>query len=234
MSGPWWLLLGLLAGAPPSPAALLPCTPGLAVTYRVEEGGRDTGVRITDLVRGPREKDGLCVLDRETLRPGRPEPNQRERDAFARELLPDRVLNAGWLSTLMAFRPPLLVAPLEVGRTWRFNRVEYRVAAVEPRCAVPAGSFGRCVRVEERALDESGHQANVLYAEGVGPVRVERGARVQLAERVITETGGVGSGRGAPAEPKQGGAEERSGGGPRGEAARSRPSGAAGTPPPAR
>jgi hypothetical protein len=172
--------LALLAAAPPDPRALFPCTPGLAVTYALERSGQDTGARRTETVKGPGRAPRTCLLERRDSGPGRAE----QVDAWLLEHLPDRVANAGWAATPTAFRPPLLKAPLEVGRSWTFESQLWRVEAVGERVVVPAGTFDGCVVVEERSLEGAEHRARVVYAPGVGPVLVETRTWRRVAVRV--------------------------------------------------
>jgi hypothetical protein len=139
------MLLLLIAAAP---IDFLPCTAGLEVEY---QGG--VVDRVVEL------KDRHCKIERTTAR--------GEKDAYLREILSDRVLSAGYASTPLAQRPPLLVGPIEVGTRWQFNRVRYRIAEVGP-CTVGELTFDRCVTVEMRGDDGSKNVSR--YAQGVGLV----------------------------------------------------------------
>lgn len=156
--------------AAPTPDRLLPCTPGLAITYAYYDAtGQDRGVRVIERVRGPGRVKGTCVIDQET----RHGDGRTQKDAFVREHLADRILYAGWLQTMTAFRPPLLVRPIEVGHRWVFNRTEFRVAEVGTTFDVPAGTFDGCVRVTESSMPAGAHSAWTVYAPGVGVVASE-------------------------------------------------------------
>lgn len=173
------LALGLLAGAPPSVGALWPCTPGLRLRYRVTKAGEDTGLRITDTVRGPLGRR-LCVVDRRTEAPGR----AAVEDAFVLERHEDQILYAGPEGSLTAFRPPVIRAPLEPGAAWIFNEVRYIVQAVDTKVETPAGAFEGCVRIRERSRVVGAHRGEVVYAPGIGPIVKVSGAARTVLERV--------------------------------------------------
>ncbi|MCA9553073.1 MAG: hypothetical protein KC933_23755 [Myxococcales bacterium] len=167
------VLWALLLAAPPAVGDLWPCTPDLAITYRVERDGKDSGVRITETVKGQGAM-GLCRVEQVTLHPG----GKTETESFVYEHLPDRVAYAGYADAPTAFRPPLLKAPLEAGKQWTFHKVVYRVEAAGETIKTPAGTFPGCVRVSEAALAPGGRRAEATYAPGVGPVlRVTPGQR---------------------------------------------------------
>lgn len=175
----WALLLSLVVGAPPI-ADLWPCTPGHGITYRVERGGQDTQIRITETVRGPKA-GGLCVLDRVVHRPN----GSKTKEAFLLEVLPDRILYAGFLETPTAFRPPLVKAPLHRRSAWTFHRVRYVVQEVGTTFDTPAGTFANCVRVSEADMKGDEHHGYTVYAPKVGPiVKVTKGTKM-VAERVF-------------------------------------------------
>lgn len=73
----------------------------------------------------------------------------------------------------------LLCAPLEAGRTWTSVvgpsvTEHYEIAGVAETVDVPAGSFKGCVRVRSRIRGgDVGQVAELTYAPGVGPVRLE-------------------------------------------------------------
>ncbi len=170
------IALLLLAQAP---ADFFPCTPGLAIEYRLADAeGKVTGSRV-DTVRGPGKQPNTCVYDR-LERQG----DREDKDAWVLERLSDRVLNAGWLSMMTAFRPPLLMAPLEQGRRWHFDRVDYRVMEAGSRRTIGGQTFGPCVRVHERATDDSGHHGESTYCAGLGLVEYIGPKRHQVAIRV--------------------------------------------------
>lgn len=167
--------------ADPSPdvplaAHYLPCTPGVEIEYRFSQKADRT---VTDRVRG--REGPLCLIDRVTSDAS----SRPHADVLARELLPDRVVDAGWLSHLTAFRPPLLVEPIADGHRWRFNRSEYEIIEVDARVEVPAGVFSPCVRVRQRARDAAGFEAEAVYAEGVGLILSRRGGARMEAVRVV-------------------------------------------------
>lgn len=147
-----WPLLLILAV--PSPGDYLPCTPGLEIEYRSKE------VKVVDRVIGF-EKKRLCKIERRTIRSG----GRTEKDAYLREILPDRVLAAGFAGAPVALRPPLLVAPLEVGTKWHFKGSDYRITEVA-RCEV-AGRSAACVTVTQSGPSPTSR----TYARGIGLVR---------------------------------------------------------------
>ena len=73
----------------------------------------------------------------------------------------------------------LLCAPIEVGRTWTSVvgpsvTERYEIAGVEEMVTVPAGTFRGCVRVRSQVRAAGVEQvAELTYAPGVGPVRLE-------------------------------------------------------------
>ena len=77
------------------------------------------------------------------------------------------LLSAGYAGTPLAQRPPLLVAPVEVGKRWQFNRARYRITEVGP-CSTGELSFDRCVTIEISGDDGSKNMSR--YAQGVGLV----------------------------------------------------------------
>ena len=180
------MFVSILAVLPP--VKYLPCTPGLELRYRIEQDGKDTRSRITDRIRGLREVNararhpgfeqttGLCIIDRKTEFGDDPPRD----DAYALEVLSDRVSSAGWVSQLVALRTPLLKAPLESGARWRFGAVEFRIVANRETMEVPAGRFEQVLIVEERAMDGAPYRARTAYAPGIGMIRREEGGRVRL------------------------------------------------------
>lgn len=165
--------------APPPPESLLPCTPGLEITYQVTAGspGAVRTATVSERVLG--REGALCTLEQRIERAGPPPPPQR----FRREYVPGRVLDAGNLETPLAFRPPLLVAPLSDGATWRFDGTQYRVAGPPRSFSTPAGRFEGCLQIEERAK-RGGHQGRLRYCPGVGVVDKQIGAVRWRAVRV--------------------------------------------------
>lgn len=150
-------------GAPPTLASLVPCTEGLAIEYVVREGG-EAVAEVTETVAGPGQERRTCVLDKRTVRPD----GSTSRDVWAREILDDRVANAGWVDQPLAFRPILIKMPLVRGHRWRFNETFYEITAVQSTVTVAAGRFEGCVVVHERLGD---HAASTTYAPGVGVIR---------------------------------------------------------------
>jgi hypothetical protein len=148
------MLLLLIAAV--SAGDFAPCTEGLAIEYQLGT------TRITDTMKGT-DARRLCRIERVTVRAGQ----KPETDAYLREMLPDRVLSAGYASTPLAQRPPMLVGPIEVGQHWQFNRVRYRIASLEP-CAIEAVKTARCLTVE--AAGDDGSKNRAVYAEGIGLV----------------------------------------------------------------
>lgn len=134
---------------------------------------------MTDTVRGPRKKRATeCIVDRATKT-----PKGIAKDAWVFEVLEDRVAEAGWLGALTAFRAPLLKSPLELKRTWHFNRTTYEVVERGP-CRVRAGKYALCVTIETKPADGSAPAVRSTYAKGVGLVRVVKGDEVREAIRV--------------------------------------------------
>lgn len=174
----FWLWLTLVA-APSSVHTFWPCTPGQSITYQVIKGGKDTQIRITETVRGPKAPR-LCVVDRVVNRPN----SKPEADAFALELLEDRIAYAGFADSPTAFRPPLLKAPLERGASWTFNRVGYKVQEVGTTFDTPAGTFEGCVRISEADIKGHEHEGYVVYAPELGPIIKVNGGTRLVAERV--------------------------------------------------
>lgn len=165
-----------------SPALYLPCTPGLTIEY-APTGGRQR----TETVRGAGALPSTCVIDRET----RGEDGKVEHEAWLREILPDRISNAGWADQPVAFRTPMLKAPLEAGRRWHFNTTDFVIRAVGERVSVAAGVFDGCVRVDERTADGK-HAVSSVYAPGVGLILAESpGGRLEAAR--VGKPGKVGA-----------------------------------------
>ncbi len=135
------------------------------MTYQVHKAGKDTGIQVTETVRGF-GRQGLCVVDRSTLRPGA----KPVKDAFALEFLKDRIAYAGFAEAPTAFRPPLMKAPIEVGAHWTFNRVAYRIEEVGTTFDTPAGTFSNCTRITEADLKGQEPEGYTVYAPGVGPI----------------------------------------------------------------
>lgn len=167
--------------APPAPSDFMPCTPGLSVTFAFyDAAGQDRGVRQVDRVRGLGKAPRTCVIDQET----RYADGRVEKDAWVREHLEDRILNAGWLSSMTAFRPPLLVAPLTTGQRWVFNRTAFSIAEIGTTFDVPAGTFDGCLRVVESSMPPGAHSAWLVYAPGVGLIAAEHNGRSRRAIEV--------------------------------------------------
>jgi hypothetical protein len=175
----------LLLAAPPS--AYLPCQAGLSIEYKVEPAG-GAAFSMTETVQPSSPK--MCLLE-QTVRSisGRTEVN-----VFARELLEDRVLNAGYAELILAFRPPLLVAPIERGKKWRYQTTDYEIEGAGVPCEVPGGKFEDCVRVRERSRDGK-HEATSVYARDVGLVMYESRDRRIRATRIVRPDSKKTSGR---------------------------------------
>ncbi len=170
-----FFLLGWLFGPFGGPvegqvSRFLPCTIGLRVQYRSTRDGQALA-SIEERPRGQGRELHTCEIERRTTRGEGP----AKLEVYAIEHLPDRVANAGWVDTPTAFRPPLLVAPLVVGRRWHFNRSDFRVLTLGESIVTPAGTFTDTVRVEERASDGTFHSERV-YAAGIGLVLYTQGA----------------------------------------------------------
>lgn len=117
-------------------------------------------MKVVDRVIG-RDRQKLCRIERTTTRP----EGRAEKDAYLREILKDRVLAAGYADAPVALRPPLLVAPVEVGTKWHFKGADYRITEVGP-CEV-AGQRSTCVTVARSGPDPT----DQTYALGIGLVR---------------------------------------------------------------
>jgi hypothetical protein len=173
------VLLAIVAAAP---ADFLPCTPGLAITYAfIGADGKDTGATMVETVRGQGDDARMCIIDQLTQWPD----GKTQRDAWAREMLEDRVVNAGWVGSLTAFRPPILVGPLDRGKKWVFNRTRFEIAEVGTTFDVPAGTFDGCVRIVETSIPAGAHSAWSVYAPGVGLIATEVNGRQRRATRVV-------------------------------------------------
>ncbi len=167
------LSLAIVAAAP---ADFFPCEPGHTIEYRLSNGAT-----WTDVVRGPHPKrKSECVVDRKIVEKG----GDTRKEAWVFERTEGRVADAGWLDATTAFRPPLLVAPLEAGETWQFNRTRYTVEATDAKVTVKAGNFEGCVVIAERPAGMDRVVSRTTYAPRVGLVRVERGDQVREATRV--------------------------------------------------
>jgi hypothetical protein len=178
-----------LAATDPALIALMPCTPGLSIEYIVEPkeaGGKPA--KMIETVRGTGREANTCVLDRVTvLADGR-----ELRDAWARELLADRITNAGPIDQVVAFRPPILVAPIAVGTKWHFNTTRFQIAGAGETHETPAGKFAGCVRIVERSIDGK-HEASSIYAPDVGLIAYEAKDHTARAVRVKTPPRGKNS-----------------------------------------
>ncbi|MFO0727001.1 MAG: hypothetical protein U1E65_24690 [Myxococcota bacterium] len=144
-----------------------PCRRGLSIAYE-ERRGDALVFSMEEEVIGPGAEPRTCRLLRRSAKTGQ-KPRSEE---WAIEHLPDRIANAGWVSTPTAFRPPMLMAPIAVGTHWHFNRSDFRVIGVGERVQLKAGVFDDTVRVEERASDGSAFRSERVYAAGIGLVLV--------------------------------------------------------------
>lgn len=169
------LTLLSLAIVTAQPADFFPCEPGHTIEYRLSNG-----TTWKDVVRGPHdERKTECVVDRTVVEKGA----SRE-EAWVFERTEGRVADAGWLDATTAFRPPLLVAPIETGKSWQFNRTRYTIESVDAKVTTKAGTFEGCVVVAERPAGMDRVISRTTYAPGVGLIRVERGDQVREATRV--------------------------------------------------
>ena len=141
----------------------IPCRVGLEITYRwSDDRGDPTEAYRVDRVL---EKTGrMCWRRRTTLE------GQRvvAADVFALEHLPDRILNAGWRGSVTAFRPPVLRAPIQNGKKWRFNRMEYRLETLRDGHRTPAGHFASAVRVRAESIPKGVFRGQSVYARNIG------------------------------------------------------------------
>jgi hypothetical protein len=163
---------------------LIPCTPGLRIEYEdTLKEGKGSVSRTIETVRGPGKEPRTCVIDRVVKRPD----GKEDRDAWAREMLPDRITNAGWVDHPMAFRTPLLRTPIQPGRKWHFNTTDFEIKDVGDTFDVPAGTFEGCVRVFERSSDAT-HEASSVYAPKVGLILYESKTHRVRAVKVTMPT----------------------------------------------
>jgi hypothetical protein len=187
-------LVAVSSFAQTTPADYLPCTVGLTIEYRFEatgEGHRPTGAKMTETIRGAGREPNTCVVDREVIdREGR-----SNKDAWAREMLADRISNAGYVDQPVAFRPPMLRAPIERAKTWRFNTTEFEIEAIDEVVDVPAGRFTGCVRVREWTRDHT-HSATSVYARDAGLILYESRGERYVAVRVTKPNGAKAARRG--------------------------------------
>jgi hypothetical protein len=140
---------------PHSPRNLYPLLEGSAWSYDVDTGTAETMLAVTRV--------SAVVGDRVEVNSGT-EPVVYE-------------LRAGGI-----FRPQtetwLLKAPIAVGASWPSKSgMTATVESISERVATSAGSFDRCVRVEERGGDR-GQEITTIYCPRVGPAFVE--SRVAL------------------------------------------------------
>ncbi|MCC7383684.1 MAG: hypothetical protein IT384_17720 [Deltaproteobacteria bacterium] len=159
----------------------MPCTPGLAVRYRMLRDGVETG-EVIERVEGRGTERATCVLARETKGAG---GVQRQR--FAREHLPDRISDAGPVELPLAFRPPILKAPIRAGQRWHFNGVDSRIATTTATFELAGVRLGDVVRIVSRPTEGGANDTTSEYAPGVGLVRVRRGGFELRAVQVIPE-----------------------------------------------
>lgn len=163
------------------PGRFLPCTAGLLVRSTVHREGR-LSAHVEVRVVGPGAEPRTCVSVRRTT----PVEGAARVETVAHERLEDRVLFAGDPELALAFRPPILKAPLRVGARWRFDLTEYRVEAIGETVRTPAGRFEGCVRVREHQRSDPPRPDRVLtYAPEVGLIRAEIGTERIEASAVL-------------------------------------------------
>ena len=172
-------LLSLLVAAVPV-QDYLPCEPGTTIVYRWEPVSAPPApareLTRTDRVEGSEGR--YCSIRRTAAA-----SDGREGDVYVLERLSDRVLDAGWAGALTAFRSPLLRAPLEHGRRWRFNRVDYRVQVV-PSIRTPAGVFRSVIQVTAQSIPAGEFHAVRTYARHVGLIEDRRSEGRWVAIRI--------------------------------------------------
>ncbi|MEM7676275.1 MAG: hypothetical protein AAF449_09755 [Myxococcota bacterium] len=164
-------LFGLwaLSSATSSVQDFLPCDTGRVIEYRWHEAdGRGTKVVRTDRVLEYRKS--LCFVERTTRDPD----HAQSSDIFVREYQHQRVLDAGWKGQLTAFRAPLLQGPLQQGRQWRFNRVQYRLHVWPQGVQIPAGHYPDVIRVDVRSVIPGRYRAVRTYARNIGLIEDRR------------------------------------------------------------
>lgn len=158
------------------PQDYLPCTAGLSIEYNVESA--DGPYSITDTIKELVSR--VCTYERVV----RSASGRTEVELLARELVEDRITNAGEARMKLGFQPPLLVAPLERGKKWRFQVIDYEILSVGEPCEVPAGKLPDCVRVREKSR-VSAYEATSVYARNVGLVLFESEERRIRATRIV-------------------------------------------------
>jgi hypothetical protein len=164
-----------------APIEYLPCTVGLSIEYTDQSrSGAGPTLKMTETIRGPGKEARTCVIDRVIQKPD----GQTEKDAWMREMLPDRIANAGWVDRPVAFRTPILRAPIQAGKKWHFNTTDFEIKEADATIEIAAGKFERCVRVTERSTDGT-HEASSIYAPKVGLILYESRSRRVEAVKVM-------------------------------------------------
>ncbi len=140
------------------PARLYPMRPGLVWSYDIDTGSGPPTLGITRVVQVEGTRIGI---------------SSNGGDPVAYEIRPDGIF-------LPVHRVYLLKAPIEVGATWpsRSGRTA-RVSAIDEQVTTPAGTYQRCVRV-----NETGGEARIdiatVYCPDLGPVLVETDTTTEL------------------------------------------------------
>ncbi len=176
------LAVGATTTATSALTEYLPCTIGLSIEYtdRPRSGASGPKLEMTETIRGPGKEPRTCIIDRVVQKPD----GQKEKDAWMREMLPDRIANAGWVDRPVAFRTPLIRAPIQAGKRWHFNTTDFEIKDVDATIEVAAGKFERCLRVTERSTDGA-HEASSIYAPKVGLILYESKSRRVEAVKVM-------------------------------------------------
>jgi hypothetical protein len=164
-----------MAAPDPGLAALAPCTIGLSIEYSHEVKNRGGTLTSKETVLGPGKEANICLIRRQS---------GGLDEVWARELLDKSVNYAGYEGQLLAFRPPLIKAPVQKATRWRFNTTDYEIEGAGISFEVPAGTFDGCVRVAEKSRDGK-HEAYAVYAPGVGLIAYESRDQRMRATRVL-------------------------------------------------
>ena len=176
MSNP--LILAALMMGSPAAGDYLPCRLNMTIEYRwFGADGRPTASTRTDRVQ--KQQGTLCFI-RRTLE----DPKGRHEAVYVLEILPDRVLEAGWAGELTAFRAPLIRSPIEDQKRWRFNRVDYALSPLKAGHATEAGRFDSVIRVVAESVPRGAFRATRFYARGVGLIEDRRAEGRWVATRI--------------------------------------------------
>lgn len=133
-----------------SPASLYPLGAGYAWSYDVDSGDGQNVLAVARVVRTQGEIAEVVTGDTAPMRYALKADGITHAD------------NGGYL----------LKAPVAVDATWTSGpQTQARVTALHVQLAVPAGTFGDCVTVQEESA-QSGQRIKTTYCPGVGPAEV--------------------------------------------------------------